>query len=119
MMIIPTIIILIITRSINLRIIQILKQMKKVKSQSFEPIQGEAYKDEIGQLTLEFNRMILQIRSLIHDVYLAEIQKKSLEAGAPEGAVECIAKPNESPFSVQCPGNDPDEKFAEKRARHG
>ncbi|MDU5951033.1 MAG: sensor histidine kinase, partial [Paenibacillus macerans] len=79
MMIIPTIIILIITRSINLRIIQILKQMKKVKSQSFEPIQGEAYKDEIGQLTLEFNRMILQIKSLIHDVYLAEIQKKSLE----------------------------------------
>src|SRR5690606_33078744 len=35
--------------------------------------------DEIGQLTSEFNRMTLQIKSLINDVYVADIQKKNLE----------------------------------------
>ncbi|GMK37567.1 histidine kinase [Paenibacillus sp. CCS19] len=79
MIIIPTAIILIITRSINLRVVQILKHMKKVKTQSFESIDEEESRDEIGQLTLEFNRMTLQIRTLIDDVYVADIQKKSLE----------------------------------------
>jgi two-component system, sensor histidine kinase YesM len=79
MIVIPTAIILIITRSINLRVVQILKHMKKVKTQSFESIDEEESRDEIGQLTLEFNRMTLQIKSLIDDVYLADIQKKSLE----------------------------------------
>jgi len=79
MIVIPTAIILIITRSINLRIVQILKHMKKVKTQSFESINEEEYRDEIGQLTLEFNRMTLQIKTLIDEVYVADIQKKSLE----------------------------------------
>lgn len=80
MMIIPTAIILIITRSINLRVVQILKHMKKVKTQNFESIdEEEESRDEIGQLTLEFNRMTLQIKTLIDDVYVADIQKKSLE----------------------------------------
>lgn len=79
MIVIPTAIILIITRSINLRLVQILKHMKKVKTQSFESINEEESRDEIGQLTLEFNRMTLQIRTLIDDVYVADIQKKSLE----------------------------------------
>jgi two-component system sensor histidine kinase YesM len=79
MIIIPTAIILIITRSINLRVVQILKHMKKIKTQSFESIDEEESRDEIGQLTLEFNRMTLQIKTLIDDVYVADIQKKSLE----------------------------------------
>ncbi|PWW07229.1 two-component system sensor histidine kinase YesM [Paenibacillus cellulosilyticus] len=79
MIVIPTVIILIITRSINLRVVQILKHMKKVKTQNFESINEEESRDEIGQLTLEFNRMTLQIKTLIDDVYVADIQKKSLE----------------------------------------
>lgn len=79
MMIVPTVIILIITRSINLRIIEILKHMKKVKTQQFQMIMHGESRDEIGQLTLEFNSMIMQIKALINDVYLTEIQKKSLE----------------------------------------
>lgn len=79
MMIIPTVIILIITRSINLRIVEILRHMKKVKTQQFQMIMHGESRDEIGQLTLEFNSMIMQIKALINDVYLTEIQKKSLE----------------------------------------
>lgn len=79
MMTVPTLIILLMARSINKRIVKILKHMKKVKSQSFETIPDSDSRDEIGQLTLEFNRMTLQIKSLIQDVYLADIGKKSLE----------------------------------------
>lgn len=79
MMVIPTVIILIITRSINVRIIQILKHMKKVKTQNFQMIMHGETRDEIGQLTLEFNSMIMQIKTLINDVYITAIQKKSLE----------------------------------------
>ncbi|ANY65616.1 histidine kinase [Paenibacillus sp. BIHB 4019] len=79
MMIVPTVIILIITRSINVRIIEILKHMKKVKTQNFQMINYGEARDEIGQLTLEFNNMIMQIKTLINDVYITAIQKKSLE----------------------------------------
>jgi two-component system sensor histidine kinase YesM len=77
--IVPTLIIIWFTRSLNERLIRILKQMKRVKNHSFDTIDNSETKDEIGQLTMEFNRMTLQIRSLIHDVYMADIQKKELE----------------------------------------
>lgn len=75
----PTWIIIWITRSLNIRLISILKHVKKVKNQNFEVIEVTPYRDEIGQLTDEFNRMTLQIKSLINDVYVADIQKKDLE----------------------------------------
>lgn len=75
----PTLIIVWITRSLNVRLVRILKHMKKVKNQHFETIQDEGSSDEIGQLTGEFNRMTLQIQSLINNVYVADIQKKNLE----------------------------------------
>lgn len=75
----PTLIIIWVTRSLNVRIIRILKQMKKVKNQHFEMIKDDQSRDEIGQLTVEFNRMTLQINTLINDVYVADIQKKDLE----------------------------------------
>ncbi|MFC5470842.1 sensor histidine kinase [Cohnella suwonensis] len=77
--VIPTLIILWITRSLNVRLIRILRHMKKVKNQHFDTIDHKEHVDEIGQLTSEFNRMTLQVKSLIDDVYVADIQKKSLE----------------------------------------
>ncbi|SFT13678.1 sensor histidine kinase [Paenibacillus sp. BC26] len=76
---VPTLIIVWFTRSLNQRLFRILKQMKRVKNHSFELIDNEETNDEIGQLTTEFNRMTMQIKSLIHDVYMADIQKKELE----------------------------------------
>lgn len=74
-----TMIIVWITRSMNVRLVNIVRHMKKVKNQQFDTIQQPATQDEIGQLTGEFNRMTMQIRSLISDVYVADIQKKALE----------------------------------------
>jgi two-component system sensor histidine kinase YesM len=75
----PTCIIIWVTRSLNVRIIRILKHMKKVKKQQFDTVKEDQSRDEIGQLTEEFNRMTLQIKNLIDDVYVADIQKKDLE----------------------------------------
>ena len=79
MIVVSTVIILLIVRSINTRVVKVLKHMKKVKNQNFEMISGEESSDEIGQLTVEFNHMIMQIKTLIDDVYVAEIRAKSLE----------------------------------------
>jgi len=68
-----------IARSMNVRLASILRHMKKVKNQQFVPIEGLETKDEIGQLQSEFNRMTLQIKSLIDDVYKADIHRKNLE----------------------------------------
>lgn len=78
-LILPTLIIIWMTKSINARIIKILKHMKKVRIQHFDTIPQAEARDEIGQLSVEFNQMILQIKSLIDDVYIADIQKKDLE----------------------------------------
>lgn len=77
--VVPTLIILWITQNLNVRLVRILKHMKKVKNQMFDTIQGAETRDEIGQLSGEFNRMTLQIKSLIDDVYVADIQRKDLE----------------------------------------
>lgn len=76
---VPTLIILWFTRSLSSRLARILHQMKRVRNHSFEPVEQLGYRDEIGQLTNEFNRMTLQIKSLIDDVYLADILRKDLE----------------------------------------
>ncbi|GGG60737.1 sensor histidine kinase [Paenibacillus radicis (ex Gao et al. 2016)] len=78
-LLLPTLIIIWIAKSLHDRLLRILKQMKQVKNQRFEPIDHVESTDEIGQLTVEFNRMTGQIKRLIDDVYLADIQAKDLE----------------------------------------
>jgi two-component system sensor histidine kinase YesM len=75
----PTLIILWISSSLHTRLVRILVHMKKVKNQHFDLINEPESKDEIGQLIREFNRMTVQIKSLIDDVYIADIQKKDLQ----------------------------------------
>jgi two-component system sensor histidine kinase YesM len=78
-LLVATCIIIWISRSITKRLGNILRHMKRVKNQQFDTISHADTQDEIGQLTGEFNRMTLQIRNLINDVYVADIQRKSLE----------------------------------------
>ncbi|GAE06590.1 two-component sensor histidine kinase [Paenibacillus sp. JCM 10914] len=75
----PTLVIIWISRSLSVRIVRILKHMKKVKNQNYDIIEDAETRDEIGQLSGEFNRMTLQLERLINDVYVADIQKKNLE----------------------------------------
>ncbi|CAM4324094.1 sensor histidine kinase [Paenibacillus alkaliterrae] len=76
---VPTLIIVWIMNSLSTRLVGLLRHMKKVKHGSFQTVAYGDHRDEIGQLTSEFNRMTLQIKTLIDDVYVADIQKKDLE----------------------------------------
>jgi two-component system, sensor histidine kinase YesM len=78
-LLLPTVIIIIIARSFLMRLHRVLKHVKRMKNQDFEIIHGQEFKDEIGQLTIEYNRMSKKIKDLIQDVFLANIQKKDLE----------------------------------------
>ncbi|ASS64955.1 MULTISPECIES: sensor histidine kinase [unclassified Paenibacillus] len=78
-LLIPTLIIIWFTRSLGVRIVRILKHMKRVRNHHFDTIKHPDHRDEIGQLTNEFNRMTIQIKNLIDDVYVADIQRKDLE----------------------------------------
>lgn len=74
-----SVIILLISRSIHVRLVRILQHMKKVRDQKFNKIEDLDSRDEIGQLMMEFNRMTDRISSLINDVYVADILNKDLE----------------------------------------
>jgi len=78
-LIFATAIIFWITSSMHVRLGNILKHMKKVKNEQFVTMAEAETKDEIGQLHGEFNRMTMQLKSLIDDVYKADIQRKALE----------------------------------------
>ncbi|MFC4098226.1 sensor histidine kinase [Paenibacillus xanthanilyticus] len=75
---VPTIVILIFSRSIHTRIQAILRHMKSVRGNNFERVPYYQERDEVGQLAVEFNRMSARIENLINDVYVSEIQKKEL-----------------------------------------
>lgn len=74
-----TVIIVVISRSVTKRLGFLLGQMKRVKNGNFELVKNREAVDEIGQVTTEFNRMTRQISSLINDVYVADIKEKNME----------------------------------------
>lgn len=76
---IPSLIIILISRNIHGRLKNVLKHMKSVRGRNYKKIPFELHRDEIGQLSSEFNRMMERIDTLIDDVYIADIQKKDLE----------------------------------------
>ncbi|MFB9275926.1 sensor histidine kinase [Cohnella cellulosilytica] len=81
-LLLPTLVLVWIAKSLHDRLLRIVRQIKKVKRGNFEPIaeeEAEAAKDEIGQLSAELNRMTRQIRELIDEALAAEIERKDLE----------------------------------------
>ncbi|RXJ02075.1 sensor histidine kinase [Anaerobacillus alkaliphilus] len=77
--IVPTLIIILISRSLHVRLSRVLRHMRKMKNQDFAIIKASDDLDEIGELTKEFNRMSRTINKLINEVYVAKIEKKDLE----------------------------------------
>ncbi len=76
---VPTVVILILSRSIHTRIQSILRHMRSVRGNNFTRIPHHQERDEVGELAVEFNRMGARVENLINDVYVSEIQKKELE----------------------------------------
>lgn len=75
----PTVIIVFISKTFHTRLKKILNHMKKIEKQKFEEIPYNETKDEIGELTSQFNSMTRKINTLFNEVYVANLQKKDLE----------------------------------------
>jgi two-component system sensor histidine kinase YesM len=75
----PTLLIVLISKSIHSRLLRVLKHMKRMKKQKFDIINFPGDKDEIGELTNEFNKMSQTINRLINEVYASNIEKKDLQ----------------------------------------
>nr|WP_224723891.1 sensor histidine kinase [Paenibacillus vietnamensis] len=52
------------------------RKMKQAETGQYLPIENEQAGDEIGSLVHSYNRMIITIRTLIEDVYMAEIKQR-------------------------------------------
>lgn len=78
-LILPTIVIVYISRSFHSRLENIVVHMKDIEKHNFEEYPYVNSKDEIGQLTRQINRMTRQINKLFNEVFRANIEKKDLE----------------------------------------
>lgn len=81
-LLLPSLIIIVLSSSLNSRIVVLWKQMKQVKNQHYDLLKVDQAKDEIGQLTEEFYRLTSQISLLIRDVYEAELGRKQAQLNA-------------------------------------
>lgn len=72
-----TILISLLSRTITKPISHLQVQMKKIEDGVYEELEGSTSHDEIGSLVESYNHMVAKIRSLIEDVYMAEIKQKN------------------------------------------
>ena len=91
-LVIPSIIMLLISRSFNNRLKTLSKHMKIIKNDKFNLnlVQHVEGKDEIGQLIGEFNRMAIRMDELIKDVYEASIKQKNLEIAKKQAELNAL-----------------------------
>ncbi|HLR74053.1 MAG TPA: histidine kinase, partial [Virgibacillus sp.] len=88
--VLPSIIIIYISGSLHNRLSRIVKHMRKVEDQNFDPIEDSNFRDEIGELTSAFNRMSKKIKELINDVYISHIRKKDLELQRKQSQINAL-----------------------------
>ena len=77
--ILPTLIIVYISKTFHLRLDNILSHMKNIEKHNFEEYPHIKSEDEIGQLARQINRMTRQINKLFNEVFRTNIEKKDLE----------------------------------------
>lgn len=78
-LILPTFIIVFISKSFHSRLDDVLGHMRNIEKHNFEEYSYIKSKDEIGQLTYQINRMTRQINKLFNEFFRANIEKKDLE----------------------------------------
>ncbi|MGG1517168.1 histidine kinase [Paenibacillus oryzisoli] len=57
-------------------IMNLRRSMKQAEAGAYQPIELKIPNDEIGSLIYSYNKMIVTIRTLIEDVYMAEIKQR-------------------------------------------
>lgn len=76
---VPTILIYFVGRSISKRLLLITSYMGKVEREQFELIEINDGEDEIGKLIRRYNLMVIRIKELIEVVFKGQAERQSLE----------------------------------------
>ncbi|SEL62589.1 sensor histidine kinase [Paenibacillus sp. OK003] len=86
----PTLLIWMISRSLVTRVDRISKHLDQVKHEQFEVIPGPAGKDEIGSLTHSYNMMVIKIRNLIEIVFKGQVERQALELSKKQAELKAL-----------------------------
>ncbi|WP_339848921.1 sensor histidine kinase [Paenibacillus sp. FSL W7-1088] len=86
----PTLLIWMISRSLVTRIDRISKHLDQVKHEQFEVISGPVGKDEIGSLTHSYNMMVIKIRNLIEIVFKGQVERQALELSRKQAELKAL-----------------------------
>ena len=81
---------LVLARSVVNRSHDLLWHMDHTTADRFIPIENETGRDEIGELTAHFNAMSNRLKQLINDVYVLELNQKSLELERVRGELKYL-----------------------------
>lgn len=89
-LLLPTIIISLIAKSFTSRVRLIERYLDKVKRESFEVIEGETGRDEIGDLMRSYNLMVTKIKNLIEVVLKGNAEKQALQLSKKEAELKAL-----------------------------
>lgn len=88
--IIPTLLIYFVGKSITKRLSIVATHMDKVKEERFEVINGSKGDDEIGGLIQSYNLMVLKIRNLIEVVFKGKEEQQALELSKNQAELKAV-----------------------------
>jgi len=88
--ILPTLVIVYISRTFHVRLDSILGHMKNIEKHNFEEYPHAKSEDEIGQLARQINRMTRQINKLFNEVFRTNIEKKDLEIKSKQAQLSAL-----------------------------
>lgn len=89
-LLVPTLLIWLISRSLVHRVDRIAKHLDQVKHEKFEVITGQIAKDEIGSLTHSYNMMVLKIKNLIEIVFKGQVERQALELSKKQAELKAL-----------------------------
>ncbi|PQP83371.1 sensor histidine kinase [Paenibacillus sp. PCH8] len=89
-LLVPTLLIWLISRSLVHRISRIAKHLDQVKQEKFEVISEPAGKDEIGSLTHSYNMMVIKIKNLIEIVFKGQVERQTLELSKKQAELKAL-----------------------------
>jgi len=88
--IIPTLLIYFVGKSISQRLYLVAASLDKVKQEQFEVIHGMEGEDEIGNLIRSYNLMVLKIRNLIEVVFKGKQERQALELSTKQAELKAV-----------------------------
>lgn len=89
-LLLPTIIITLVSNSIEIRVKLLSLYLRKVENEEFTTIENNHGKDELGNLIRSYNLMVLRIKELIEVVFKRDAEKQRLELSKKQAELKAL-----------------------------